>query len=262
MKHRGVYVVANLLFALTIGLSPALASNGGPATTKPAGSGSSGPGSGTTPSSGSGPSGPGSGTLPRTTIADREKPDDPPESTTIEPPTAPATSPTASSQPTAAPTRGQPTTTTAAEVPLSPTSPSLSVPQTKSPTEAATTRVTNTSPKSERTTSATTSRPKRPDPTVDPARRATKSSPCGKRSITLDAQTDHGAIRVRASVTPKAGVTWTTILLQDRRITWRGPAVRGLLDRRVSDLTGAETVTIRMTHPNGAVCTVEVLLPG
>ena len=242
------FAVANLLFALTIGLPPALASNG--------------PGSGTTPSSGSGPSGPGSGTLPRTTIADREKPDEPPESTTIEPPTAPATSPTASAQPTAAPTSGQPTTTTATELPVSPTSPALSIPQTKTPTEAATTRVTNTSPKSERTTSATTSRPKRPDPTVDPAPRANKSAPCGKRSITLDAQTDHGAIRVRASVTPKATVTWNTILLQDRRITWHGPAVRGLLDRRVPDLTGAETITIRMTHPSGAVCTVEVLLPG
>jgi hypothetical protein len=67
-------------------------------------------------------------------------------------------------------------------------------------------------------------------------------------------------MRVRTSVSPRSTSTWSAVIIQDRRITWKGTARRGELDQRVGRLTGAASVTVRLTA-SGVVCTADVIVP-
>ena len=76
-----------------------------------------------------------------------------------------------------------------------------------------------------------------------------------------------GAIRVRFEVDhSRAGASWRVVLVQDRRVVWRGRArTRGdsfEIERSLRDLPGADRVTARAWGPGGVTCAAAVTLPG
>ena len=83
---------------------------------------------------------------------------------------------------------------------------------------------------------------------------------CAKLSLSLDVRSDAQEIRIRTAMKPKSQFTWTAIILQDRRIAWKGAARRGEVDQRIANLAGSEVIAVRMSNPQGAVCTAEIVL--
>ncbi len=76
-------------------------------------------------------------------------------------------------------------------------------------------------------------------------------------SIRAQLEVDHG--RARAS--------WRIVLVQDRRVVWRGRARTGAggsfeIERRLRDLPGADRVTGRAWGPGGLTCSAAATLPG
>jgi hypothetical protein len=67
-------------------------------------------------------------------------------------------------------------------------------------------------------------------------------------------------LRVRTSISPRSDANWTATILQDRRIAWRGAAKRGAVDRKLTKLSGAEVVAIRLASSAGAICALEVVV--
>lgn len=78
-----------------------------------------------------------------------------------------------------------------------------------------------------------------------------------------------GGIRAQFEVDHnRSGAVWRVVLVQDRRVVWRGTArTRGASDafeveRRLRDLPGADTVTARAWGPRGVTCAASATLPG
>lgn len=78
-----------------------------------------------------------------------------------------------------------------------------------------------------------------------------------------------GAIRVRFEVDHRrAGERWRVVLIQDRRVAWRGTArtagARGAfeVERVLRDLPGGDQVSARAWGPHGLTCTAGATLAG
>jgi len=91
---------------------------------------------------------------------------------------------------------------------------------------------------------------------------------CGRgASSSLRLRSRDDGIRVRFQVEhARSGAAWRVVLVQDRRVVWRGRArsVAGTfeLERRLRDLPGADRVTARAWGPAGVTCSAAVTLPG
>jgi len=93
---------------------------------------------------------------------------------------------------------------------------------------------------------------------------------CGKGAtskIRLRARED--GIRVQFEVDHnRPGASWRVVLVQDRRVVWRGRArTQGAgasfeVERRLRDLPGADRVTGRAWGPGGLTCAASATLPG
>jgi len=66
----------------------------------------------------------------------------------------------------------------------------------------------------------------------------------------------------------RPGSSWRIVLVQDRRVVWRGRARIGAgsdsleVERRLRDLPGADSVAGRAWGPGGVTCSVTATLPG
>jgi hypothetical protein len=91
---------------------------------------------------------------------------------------------------------------------------------------------------------------------------------CGKGAASsLRLRGRDGAIKVRFEVDhSRARASWRVVLVQDRRVVWRGRArTRGdsfEIERSLRDLPGADRVTARAWGPSGVTCAAAVTLPG
>ncbi|MCW3064463.1 MAG: hypothetical protein JWN32_1635 [Solirubrobacterales bacterium] len=93
---------------------------------------------------------------------------------------------------------------------------------------------------------------------------------CGRGATSkLKLKQDDGAIEVEFEVDHnRAGETWRVVIVRDGRVAWRGrartsrPSGSFSVNRRISDLGGADRVTARATGPRGLTCAASALLPG
>jgi hypothetical protein len=91
---------------------------------------------------------------------------------------------------------------------------------------------------------------------------------CGRGATSkLRLTARHGAIRVEFKLdTNRGGQRWRVILVQERRVVWRGRArtrsgSRSFRIRRsIPDLDGADRVTVRASGPAGNTCAATALL--
>jgi hypothetical protein len=90
----------------------------------------------------------------------------------------------------------------------------------------------------------------------------------GSATSTLRLKSDDGRIEVRFAVEhARAGNPWRIVLVQERRVAWRGtvriarPGGSFELRRQLRDLPGADTVIASAWGPTGAVCRVAATLP-
>jgi hypothetical protein len=66
----------------------------------------------------------------------------------------------------------------------------------------------------------------------------------------------------------RAGSLWRVALVHERRVAWRGTARTSgssgsfAVDRRITDLSGPDTVTVRAWGPTGITCRATATLPG
>jgi hypothetical protein len=91
----------------------------------------------------------------------------------------------------------------------------------------------------------------------------------GTATAALRLKSDDGRIEVRFAVEhARAGNPWRIVLVQERRVAWRGTArivrLGGSFElrRQLRDLPGADTVTASAWGPRGSVCRVSATLPG
>jgi hypothetical protein len=91
---------------------------------------------------------------------------------------------------------------------------------------------------------------------------------CGRgASSDLRLRSRDGGIRVRFQVEhARSGAAWRVVLVQDRRVVWRGRARNRAgsfeLERTLRDLPGADRVTARAWGPAGVTCAAAATLPG
>jgi hypothetical protein len=92
---------------------------------------------------------------------------------------------------------------------------------------------------------------------------------CGRgASSTLKLKADDGAIEAEFEVHGRSRGRWRVVLVQERRVAWRGRArTRGAsrsfsVERRLSDYAGADQVMARAVGPRGLTCTATATLPG
>ncbi len=77
-----------------------------------------------------------------------------------------------------------------------------------------------------------------------------------------------GGIRVQFEVDhSRSRASWRIVLVQDRRVVWRGRARAGSdgsleIERRLRDLAGADRVSGRAWGPGGLTCSAGATLPG
>ena len=91
--------------------------------------------------------------------------------------------------------------------------------------------------------------------------RIVRSVRCGSTTLQVEIRVKENELRVRTSVSPRTKAVWTATVLQDRKITWRGSARRGEIDRKLKNLSGSEMITIRLTSSTGAICAAEISVP-
>jgi hypothetical protein len=104
----------------------------------------------------------------------------------------------------------------------------------------------------------------------DPREEVEVAGTCGRgASSKLRLRADDGQIKARFEVDHnRAGATWRVVLVQERRVVWRGNArTRGRsgsleIERRVRDLPGADQVTARAFGPRGITCRASATLAG
>ncbi len=92
---------------------------------------------------------------------------------------------------------------------------------------------------------------------------------CGRgASSELRVQRDGGALRLRFRVDARrGGQAWRVVVSQERRVVLRTSARTGgggsfRLERRLRDLRGSDTVTVRASGPDGLTCNAWVTLWG
>jgi hypothetical protein len=78
--------------------------------------------------------------------------------------------------------------------------------------------------------------------------------------MTVELRVKDQELRIRTSISPRSSTQWSATVLQDRRITWRGAAKSGELDRKLTKLSGVEAVAVRLASSTGAICALEVLV--
>jgi hypothetical protein len=79
----------------------------------------------------------------------------------------------------------------------------------------------------------------------------------------------HGAIRVEFKLdTNRGGQRWRVVLVQERRVVWRGRARTRSgsgsfrIRRSIRDLDGADEVSVRASGPAGNTCNASAVLTG
>jgi hypothetical protein len=76
--------------------------------------------------------------------------------------------------------------------------------------------------------------------------------------IELEFEVDHN----------RTGALWRVAIVHERRVAWRGnartsgPSGSFSVERRIADLSGADTVTARAWGPGGITCRATATLPG
>lgn len=89
---------------------------------------------------------------------------------------------------------------------------------------------------------------------------------CGGRlSSELRLRARDGSIRMEFVVRPRGRGSWRVVLVHERRVAWRGRAWTDgspfRIRRSVTDLNGADEVTVRASGPGGATCAATATLP-
>lgn len=90
----------------------------------------------------------------------------------------------------------------------------------------------------------------------------------GSATAKLRLRSRGGAIRVNVEIDhTRPGRSWRVVLVQDRRVVWRGTArtrPQGSLqvERTLRDLPGAERISARAAGPGGVTCFAAASLPG
>jgi hypothetical protein len=93
---------------------------------------------------------------------------------------------------------------------------------------------------------------------------------CGRgASSTLKVKARDGGLEVEFEVEhTRAGALWRVVLVQERRVAWRGrarthrPSGSFSLEKRLSDYPGADQIMARAVGPRGITCQATALLPG
>lgn len=93
------------------------------------------------------------------------------------------------------------------------------------------------------------------------SRRFERTTTCGALIMAVEVRSEKSTLRVKTTI-DKTSATWNAVVLQERRVTWRGSARKGRIDRVLTDLPGPELLTVRLTSTTGAVCVAELQLPG
>jgi hypothetical protein len=91
---------------------------------------------------------------------------------------------------------------------------------------------------------------------------------CGKGATArLRLRSRDGQIRAQLEVDhARSGRSWRVSIVQERRVVYRGHARTSLgqfeIERRLSDMPGADHVTARAVGPRGLTCVAAATLPG
>ena len=91
---------------------------------------------------------------------------------------------------------------------------------------------------------------------------------CGKGATArLRLRSRDGAIRAQLEIDhARSGQRWRVSLVQERRVVYRGSvrtsAGQFEIERRLTDLPGADRVTARAVGPRGLTCVAAATLPG
>lgn len=104
------------------------------------------------------------------------------------------------------------------------------------------------------------------DPDRDEVRVAGR---CGAGATAkLKLERDDGALEVELEVDQnRNGVAWRVAIVHERRVAWKGtrrtrpPSGSFTVERILTDLPGADTVTARAIGPNGLTCRAAATLP-
>lgn len=192
-------------------------------------SGSSNSGSSSPGSSGSGSSGSGSSGSLKTTGSTRKNDDD----DVATPSTAVNSTPSLTV--TSAPTATSPNANTSSEIPTPSQPPASSV------------------------AASTISPPSSAPRNTNGDRRYERATSCGSLTLRIDVRSEGSNLRVRSTI-DRSRAQWSAVVVQDRRVVWRGPARRGQIDRRFAELPGPQTLSVRLTNTAGAVCAAEIRL--
>ena len=88
-------------------------------------------------------------------------------------------------------------------------------------------------------------------------------------TIRLRLRSRDGELRADVEIDhARRGSSWRLVLVQDRRVVWRGRARLGSasdsveIERRLRDLPGADSVSARAWGPGGVTCSVAATLAG
>ena len=88
-------------------------------------------------------------------------------------------------------------------------------------------------------------------------------------SIRLRLRSRDGELRADVEIDhARRGSSWRVVLVQDRRVAWRGRVRIGSgsdsveIERRLRDLPGADSVSARAWGPGGVTCSVAATLAG
>lgn len=68
-------------------------------------------------------------------------------------------------------------------------------------------------------------------------------------------------VRLRSTI-DRTKAQWSAVVLQERRVVWRGTAPKGRVDRHFAELPGPELVAVRLSNTSGTVCALELRLLG
>src|SRR3954451_4505813 len=102
----------------------------------------------------------------------------------------------------------------------------------------------------------------------DGAQEVRVAGTCGKGATArLRLRSRDGEIRAQLEIDhTRSGKSWRVSLVQERRVVYRGHARTRLgqfeIEKRLSDLPGADHVTARAVGPRGLTCVAAATLPG
>ena len=93
---------------------------------------------------------------------------------------------------------------------------------------------------------------------------------CGRGATSkLKVKARDGGLEVEFEVDQsRSGALWRVVLVQERRVAWRGsarthaPSGSFSLERRLSDYPGADQIMARAVGPRGITCQASASLPG